>query len=222
MRSLVSLQSVISLLVICQLAIAIAGWNCWCSIENKMQCDLAKISKGVAIVNLDEVAKQLGMDAELTKQIKNAETSLNGQLKTFQGSLKEQYLQKKQELDQQSVARGTNPENTPDKQELVEFEQKLNLQLRQAQQDARKKFNIYQQQLIQGFRSEIIPVAQKIAAQHGLKVVIAKNDAVLLAFDEAHDITTTVVKTLRKEKAAAEVQQVSQAARSDSEATQLR
>ena len=56
---------------------------------------------GVAVVDLDEVAKQLGRDVVLSNQISAGQASLNQQLLTFQATLQQKYQQKEQQQQQQ-------------------------------------------------------------------------------------------------------------------------
>jgi Skp family chaperone for outer membrane proteins len=153
---------------------------------------------GVAIVDLDEVAKQLGSDADLLKAIGEGEASLNQQLKTLQSSLQEKFRRKSQEL-----ASGGDGANSGDhRKELARYEQELNRELSDAQRAAQTRLTSYQKQLFKAFREEVIPAAQEAASERGLGVVLTKNDAVLLAFDDAHNVTEAVVAKLRARRAA--------------------
>lgn len=219
------MRSIASLFIVFQLVSLFGGCNNsdLRSTEGNRRSDSKIKLSGIAVVDLDEVAKQLGMDVLLAKQIKNAETSLNKQLGSLQKSLQTQFQQKKQELARQPIARGVNSEDASSKKELAEFERKLNLQLLQSQRKARKEFNTYRQQLIQRFRYEVVPVAQEIAAERGLGVVITKNDAVLLAYDEAHDITAKLIERMReKHSTVPDQQQASRTGHPNPQATQLR
>jgi Skp family chaperone for outer membrane proteins len=158
----------------------------------------------IAIVDIEVVAKQLGADAAVERQIKDAETALNAQLGTLQTSLRKQFEDKSKEL----LAPSANAAAA--KQQLAECEKALNQQLLQAQQTARSKFAVYRSSLFQNFRSEIVPVAKKIAEQHGCGVVLTKNDAVLLTFDESRDITNAVVEEMRKKRPAPAVARAEQ------------
>lgn len=172
--------------------LAVGVWHCgWLPTNAK--------TGSVAIVDIESVAKQLGADVALERQVKDAEASLNSQLATLQAALRKQYEEKSKELLAPQDNRPLLPaEATAAKQQLAEFEKRLNQQLLQAQQIARNKFSLYRGSLFVNFRNEVVPVAKKIAGQHGCGVVLTKNDAVLLAFDESHDITNAVVQELRK------------------------
>ncbi len=176
---------------------------------------------GVAVVDLDDLAKRLGDDVTIQKQMKDTQASLDQQLQSLQTSLRQQYQRKLEELKSQQT-KNDDPLPSAAKQLLAELEQKLNLQLLQAQQTARKKLETYRIGLIQDFRNEVGPVAREIASQHGLGVVITKNDAILLTFDDAHDITIALAAKLRENRSAATSRDASVAARADQPAQNLR
>lgn len=173
-------------------ALVAGAWRCgWLSLGVR--------NNSVAVVDIDSVAKQLGADVALERQIKDAESSLNSQLASLQASLRKQYEEKSKELLSPRDNRPLSPaETAAAKQQLAEIEKRLNQQLLQAQQTARGKFSVYRGNLLVNFRNAVVPVAKKVAAQHGCGVVLTKNDAVLLAFDESHDITRAVVEELHK------------------------
>jgi Skp family chaperone for outer membrane proteins len=178
------------------------GTSLWSTPEGNGQAAATASSRlgGVAVIDLDEVAKQLGADAVLLKEINDGQASLNQQLRNFQSTLQAKYREKAQELETRPVAGGSAPDAK--KQQLAELERELNLQLNQAQRTAANELGVYRQRLIQRFRDEVVPAAQEIAGQRGLGVVLTKNDSVLLAFDDAHDITAAVVAKLRARRAA--------------------
>ncbi len=182
----------------------------------------SQTSSGVAVVDLDAVARQLGVDVTMEKQIKDAQTSLDQQLQSLQASLRQQYQQKSEELKAQQGKNGVPSDPAAVKQQLAEIEQKLNLQLLQAQQAARNKFNAYRNGLFQDFRGKVVPVAREVATQHCLGVVLTKNDSILLTFDAAHDITDAVVVKLRNNQPLASAQQISTAACPDHSASNRR
>jgi Skp family chaperone for outer membrane proteins len=152
-------------------------------------------ASGVAVVDLDEVARQLGRDTVIKNQVGAGQATLNQQLLNFRASLLQKYQQKAHELETQPLGNGITADSQ--KQQLAAFDRELGLQLNQAKTSAEKNLNAYWQQLTQRFREEVIPAAKEAAAERGLGVVVTKNDTVLLAFDDAHDITAAVVERLR-------------------------
>lgn len=158
---------------------------------------------GVAVIDLDQVARALGIDQVLVNRVNQQEESLNGQLLSLQSALRDQYRQKSRQVEAQTAAGGQAADSTPTKEQLSGLEGQLNRQLAEAQQKARKQLSAYRLQLVRQFRAEVVPVAREVAAARGLGVVLTNNDSVLLACDETHDITSAVVARLREVNAAA-------------------
>ncbi len=156
-------------------------------------------SGGVAIVDLDLVAKRLGRDVAMGRLIENGRASLNQQLQDLQVSLNEKYEAKKLALNAEP------PQNPPAEgaqtDDLAKLQRQLNFQLAQARRSAQSEINNYGRRLIQQFRAEVTPAAEEVAAARGLGVVVTKNDNVLLTFNPAHDITDEVIAKLRQRAA---------------------
>jgi len=131
-------SAIVSLLAVFQLALVAGGCGdgCWPSREGSRQAGsspqaVGRLS-GVAVVDLDEVAKQLGIDVVLVKQINDGQATLNQQLHSLQTSLQEKYRQKARELETRPIGNGSSPEPAAEKQQLAGLERELNLQLNQA------------------------------------------------------------------------------------------
>ena len=157
---------------------------------------------GVAVVDLDEVARRLGSDVAMVQAIRESQTSLSQQLQSLQTSLKQQYEQKKQEFDGRQGQAKRDP--ATETKQLQALGRQITVQLNQARRNAGNQINAHRQQLIQRFREEVKPVAQRVAFERGLGVVVTKNESVLLAFDDAHDITAAVVEKLQAQRAASQ------------------
>ncbi len=193
-----------SLLALSVLIAGVYKTNFWPSHDENGQASTTPSAagrlSGVAIVDLDEVAKRLGANVALDKEINNGQTSLNQQLRTLQTSLQEQYRQKEQSLKSLPAAAGQSLDSQ--KEQLSQLERELNLKLNDAKRSAQNELINYRQRLIQRFRDEVTPVAQEVAGQRGLGVVLTKNDAILLTFDDAHDITAAVIAKMRAKRSA--------------------
>ena len=139
----------------------------------------------VAILDLDAVAKRLGRDVAIADQIKAEGETLASQLAKTKTELQSQ-------LDSSAQALGDKPSDA-DKQKLVELGQSLNARLQSKQQEARQELSQKQLSLIQQFREEVKPIAQKIAAGKGMNTVLLRSDIVVLSADPSVDITDAVV-----------------------------
>jgi Skp family chaperone for outer membrane proteins len=131
------------------------------------------------------VAKRLGRDVAIADQIKAEGETLASQLTKTKTELQSQ-------LDSSAQALGDKPSDA-DKQKLVELGQSLNARLQSKQQEARQELSQKQVSLIQQFREEVKPVAQKIAAGKGMNTVLLRSDIVVLSADPSVDITDAVV-----------------------------
>lgn len=139
----------------------------------------------VAILDLDAVAKRLGRDVAIADQIKAENDTLVAQLTKTKDDLQSQ-------LDSSAQSLGDKPTDAQ-KQKLIELGQSLNSQLQVKRQEARQELGQKQTALIQQFREEVKPVAQKVAAGKGMNTVLLRSDLVVLSVDPAVDITDAVV-----------------------------
>ena len=154
-------------------------------------CDRAPFSSpkgGVALVDLDDVAKRLGRDMSIVQELKDASGPLKDQLTAAQKDLQAQF-------DRTKDAIGSKPSDT-ESQKLADLGNNLNLQLQQKQQQAQQELNAKRASLVTRFREEIKPVALKIAAGKGLGVVLVKSEMVVLGSQQGLDITDEVVAEL--------------------------
>jgi Skp family chaperone for outer membrane proteins len=145
---------------------------------------------------------------------------LNEQLKKYQVTLRGQYDQKKDEY-------GTEPPETEEelKKQQVELQvidRQLGAQLNQARAKAQQNLNAGKLRLIHQFREEVKPVAQSVATELGLSMVVTKNDSVVFAFSSAVDITDRVAQRMRENIAHRQAAAPAGIARQPSDATQQR
>lgn len=153
-------------------------------------CDRASLSGskgGVAIIDLDDIAKRLGRDVAIVQELKDAGGPLGTQLTAAQ----KEYQTK---FDRFRDSIGTKPSDA-DAQKLADLARDLNLQLQQKQQEAQQEFNAKRVSLVIRFREEVKPVALKVASRKGLGVVLLKNDTIL-GTEPGLDITDEVVAEL--------------------------
>ncbi len=144
---------------------------------------------GVAVVDLDEVAKQIGASEEMSQALAARENDLNGQLQSLKANYVQQLESKKFEFGEERTEEQTT--------QLVAMGQQVKLNLAQAQRNAQGNLSAHRAQLIAKFREQVIPHAEKIAKQRGLSIVVPKNDGLLLAVDESVNITSEVATALK-------------------------
>lgn len=150
---------------------------------------------GVAVIDLDAVAKQLGRDVQMSNAAKQQADLLNEQLKQYQVTLRSQFDQKKNEFGVEPPE--TEEELKKQQTELQLIDRQLGTQLNQARAKAQQNLNASKLRLIYEFREEVKPVAQSVATELGLSTVVTKNDSVVFAYASAVDITERVAERMR-------------------------
>jgi Skp family chaperone for outer membrane proteins len=149
----------------------------------------AEQSGSVAIVDLDQVAAQLGSDARILAAVKGHETTLNQQLAAAKASYENQLR-----ATQKNFGSQPSPEQT---QQLNRLKQQANQQLKQVAQQAKGNLQQHRAQLLLQFRDEAKQAARQVAHEQNLSMVVTKNDAVVLVYNEAVDITSEVTERMQ-------------------------
>lgn len=144
----------------------------------------------VAVVDLDAVAKRLGKDKQILQMIDQRQSSLNEQLVAAQKSLIQQLNQKKNEFGEL---------NDVEAKQLEQLQNQANSILATSKSQAQSNLTIYQQEVVNRFRTETKPIVMKLAAKKGCRVVLSKNDSVVFAFDSTVDLTDDLVAYLQSQ-----------------------
>lgn len=150
-------------------------------------------SGGVAIVDLDEVARRVGRDKEMVQSIQNQAGALNQRLTAAQNSAISQLNKVKAGYSEDEKI--TNEEA----QQFVRLQKSAQLQLTKLQQQARLNINNHRQQLVSQFRKDAQPIAAKVAKEKGFDSVVTRNDTVVFSYDNTVDITEDVIKLMSAE-----------------------
>ena len=173
---------------------------------------------GVAVVDLDRIARSMGWVEEMSKSLQAADTELKGQLDgILRNSLKSIDEMKKQVAADAKLT----PEQTKQLDSIKDPRQLDDLPLSKEQRERlveavnkanaawQGSLNSYQQalqgrraQLVIAYRERIRPVAQQVATARGLSVVLSSSDQVLFFDPRSADITDQVVQELQKSSSA--------------------
>ena len=143
----------------------------------------------VAIIDLDQVAKSLGRDKEMANSIQQAQASLNQQLTTVQAEYQTQIEEKEKEYGEAP----TEDQNL----QLATLNQQAAVNLNAVRQKAQTMLTNHNRQVLGSFREQVKPLANQVADEKGLSIVITKNDAVVFVYKNAVDITDEVVNLMR-------------------------
>jgi Skp family chaperone for outer membrane proteins len=144
---------------------------------------------GVAVLDIDRVAKELRIDQSVASDLKEVETSLNAQLAQVRSNLQTQMNQIEANLGQQK---------TPEAQtQLVEANRKLNADFAAVRTEAQNRLTAARVQRINEFRDKLRPLAQAAAKEKGLEVVVTVSPQ-LYAFVPEVDITEAVIRAAKE------------------------
>jgi Skp family chaperone for outer membrane proteins len=147
-----------------------------------------KTSAGVAVIDLDEVARRLGAESEILSEMKDKEKQLNDELQTLQASYTRQLESKRRTLNVQPTEEQTA--------ELQELDRHLGAKLQEAQLDAQRTLARHRATLINRLRERVRPIARDVANRRGLETVVLKNLDLLFHYSAEADITDEVVEKL--------------------------
>lgn len=143
---------------------------------------------GVAILDLDRVATQLGWDQHFQKSVQQRGESLGGQIQKLR-------MDFEQQLQDQAAVLGETPDEQG-QQQLVQMSQRANQILQQAITEAQQQSQQHQASLITDFRDKIRPIAIEVANEKRFAAVLLKTDQVYHHLP-ATDITDEVITKAR-------------------------
>jgi len=149
---------------------------------------------GVAIIDIDQVAREIGADKEFLSALKQAQDKLNAKLKETQVAMQKKF-------DEAVTQAGGDKASDEKKQQLAQFNQQLQNQFAQYKGQAQTALKQEQAKRVLAFRELVRPVAMEVAKSKGLSVVLQKTEQVI-AFQEAVDITSGVAAKLKAQEAA--------------------
>ena len=151
-------------------------------------CKPLNLSNQIAVVDLNTVAKALGRDDAIVKNVKTANDKLNQQLEQITADVQKQ-------LETEKTKLGEKPSKEKE-QKFIQLVQQANNQLSQTKQVAIQKSQQLQNSLVAEFRNEVSNISKEIAQENGYLTVLAINDG-LLRVDATVDITSEVITKMR-------------------------
>lgn len=158
-------------------------------------------SGGVAVIDLDEVARQLGKDAEIVNSYQAQASALQNQLNAAE-------QRAVQELKKIREGLGEVP-SEDESRKLLTAQRNAQVNLNKMRNQASALLSKHRQQIVSDFRESTKPVVAEVARGKGLATVMTRNDSVVFSFDQTVDITNEVVARLRAQAPATPaVQQV--------------
>lgn len=154
----------------------------------------AEPSAGIAIIDLDEVARQLGSDKQIVNSLKQRQQQLKNQLVELAENYRAEFNKQKEVVEAQA-------EDNSGTVQLASFEQQVNQKFNSARVQADQVLSQHKLNLVNKFRDAVRPAARKVAHERGCAVIVTKQDS-LYDYDPECDITNEVVQVLRASAAA--------------------
>lgn len=150
---------------------------------------LTRAQGGVAVVDLDRVAKELGREVQMTNDLKATQSNVANQLAIVEKNAVEKLNELKADLGEDAA--------DDQKAEFAKTFQGTQIQFNNFQKKAVAVINQRRDTLIASFRAEARPATEKVAKSHGASAVMTRNDAFLFSFDNTIDITDEVIAEMR-------------------------
>ncbi|MCA8990983.1 MAG: OmpH family outer membrane protein [Planctomycetaceae bacterium] len=144
---------------------------------------------GVAVVDLEEVARVLGRDKEIAASLQQRKVQLSEQLITAQQQVNKELAQLRANLGPNPTQQAAN--------ELQQKAAQYQQQLVGMQNQATSQLSEHGLEVMREFRESARPVAVDVAHERGFATVLTRNDGVLFAFDETCDITQEVIARMK-------------------------
>jgi len=156
-----------------------------CGFQQGTAENAASVKGGLAVIDLDVVAKSIGRTQEINESWQVRKNALDQALQKLQANFNDQLTAKKTEF-------GEEPTEEQQKQ-LANMRQDAANKLVQASRTAQGDLEKFRQKMVADFRTEMRPYAQQVAASKGMGIVIPKNEGFLLSVDPGVDITADVI-----------------------------
>ncbi len=141
---------------------------------------------GVAILDIDEVARQLGVEEKVRVDLLNMQNNLNADLQRTQETMQKQ-------MSGVEEAAGENPSDD-DKRRIIATNRQPNEERSRIKAQAQNTLAQERVRMINEFRIRLEPIALKAAQEIGLEVVLMKVTPPVFTYAANVDITQTTVK----------------------------
>ena len=150
---------------------------------------LTRASGGVAVDDLDRVAKELGRDVQMTNDLKANQSSVANQLAAVEKNAIEKLNEMKADLGEDAAE--------DKKVEFAKIAQGTQIQFNNLQKKAVAAISQRRDTLVAAFRAEARPATEKVAKAHGASAVMTRNESFLFSFDNTIDITNEVIAEMK-------------------------
>lgn len=141
---------------------------------------------GVAVLDIDAVARQLGVEEKVRVDLIGMQNQLNQELQRTQSQLQNQMTGVEQSA-------GANP-TEEQRRQILATNQQLNAEFNRLKAQAQQTLAQERVRLINEFRIQLEPIALKAAEEKGLDVVLMKVTPPVFTYASSVDITEATAK----------------------------
>ncbi|NRB73974.1 MAG: OmpH family outer membrane protein [Verrucomicrobiales bacterium] len=143
-------------------------------------------SGGVAILDIDAVARELGVEDQVRVDLITMQSDLNAELQRTQATMQAQ-------MNNVEQGAGENPSDV-DRQKVLQTNQQLNLEFNRLKNQAQQNLAQERVRMINEFRLRLEPVALMAAKKKGLDIVLMKTTPPVFTYSREVDITEETTK----------------------------
>lgn len=141
---------------------------------------------GVAVLDIDEVARQLGVEEKVRVDLQKMQDNLNADLKRTQETMQKQ-------MEGVEKAAGETPSDEQ-KRQIIATNQQLNEEFNRLKAQAQNTLGQERVRQINEFRIRLEPIALKAAQEAGFEVVLMKVTPPVFTYAQSVDITQATTK----------------------------
>ena len=145
----------------------------------------------VGIIDMEKVSQETGNTDAAIKELGDMRSQLQQQLQDVQSGFQQRFKESQEKA-------GETPTDEQKKQ-LAQLATEAQTALSKAQTDATTSLKKKQTELFQSLHANVQTVANRIARQRGMNIVLLKNNTVILANDEKADISDAVIEAMKKQ-----------------------
>lgn len=154
-------------------------------------CNQSTTSYPVGIIDMERASQETGNTDAAIEALDKLRATLQQQLQDTQNGFQQRFQESQQKA-------GDTPTDEQKKQ-LSQLATEAQDALSKAQQNATETLKKKQTELFQSLHANMQTVANRIARQRGMNIVLLKNSAVILSNDEQTDITDAVIEAMKKQ-----------------------
>ena len=153
-------------------------------------CNQQAPSNSIGILDLGKISDETGNAEKIKSELQKIKTRLQQDLQSVQMNLQKNFQENQTKIGKTP----TDEQRAQLGKMLAEAQQKLKMARSSAATELKNK----QEELVIQLRDTVRPVANKIAQQRGMSIIMIRNDNLILGFDKKADITDAIIAELKK------------------------